>query len=108
MGQMEGDKTRKGLAGPHPLTLGEFGFYFGSNENSWECYQDLTYLLKSLFLLLGEGGTKGRQKGSKKTGGAVSGGWNNRDGNGERSLYLEMEKGYILEAQAQGKQMVQK
>ena len=38
MGQMEGDKTRKGLAGPHPLTLGEFGFYFGSNENSWECY----------------------------------------------------------------------
>lgn len=32
------------------------------------------------------------------TGGAVSRGWNNRDGNGERSLYL----GYILEAQAIG------
>lgn len=33
-----------------------------------------------------------------RTWGAVNGGWNNRDGNGERSLYLE----YILEAQAIG------
>ena len=26
MGQMEGDKTGKGLVGPHPLTLESWGF----------------------------------------------------------------------------------